>query len=201
MLGTVSYGVEVAGDIGRELRSPVQSDCRQSAGDYLSNPWKCILKHGDTSVKQLFDRLFDVAVRLADFGQQICPRGFCGRHRAFDCRRGLTGCGTGYLLFFLNLLDCLHDVGKAVDGQVARLAVRLTPLVRVVNETLHLLLGSAVAELEVVEHRVILFGKAVEGVGDVLGRRAEGVDVVAHSTHGDVGHIGGFLSVPAQAVN
>lgn len=69
---------------------------------------------------------------------------------------------------------------------------------RVLDEALHLLLGAAIAQLEVIQHRVILFRKALVRVLEVLHRRAEGVGVVAHVDHCRVGILRGLYRVAAQ---
>ena len=69
---------------------------------------------------------------------------------------------------------------------------------RVRDEALHFLLGAAVAELEVVQHGVVLFREALVRVLEVLHRRAEGVRVVAHVDHGRIGVLGRLDRVAAQ---
>ena len=72
-------------------------------------------------------------------------------------------------------------------------------LLGVLQQALHLGLRAAVAQLEVVQHGVILLGKALIGVLDILHIRAHLVGVVGHIHHGHVGQLGSGVGVLADA--
>ena len=69
----------------------------------------------------------------------------------------------------------------------------------ILQQTLHLGLRAAIAQLEVVQHGVILLGKPLIGVLDVLHGGAHLVGVVGHVHHSHVGQIGSRLGVLAHA--
>ena len=72
-------------------------------------------------------------------------------------------------------------------------------LLGVLQQALHLGLRAAVAQLEVVQHGVILLGKPLIGVLDVLHGGAHLVGVVGHIHHGHVGQLGSCVGVLANA--
>ena len=95
-------------------------------------------------------------------------------------------------------MDGLHHVGELVDGQVAHLPVRLLDLVRVLDQTLHLGFGTAVSELQVVEHGVVAARQTLVGLLDGLDVGAHLVGVVRHVDHGGVAEFRGLRGVAAE---
>ena len=67
------------------------------------------------------------------------------------------------------------------------------------QQPLHLGLCAAVAELEVVQHGVILLGKALVGVLDGCQIRAHLVGVVGHIHHGHIGQVRSSIRILAYA--
>ena len=92
-------------------------------------------------------------------------------------------------------MDGAVDIGEVVD-------VVLCPrqLLRILQEPLHLLLGATIAQLQVVQHRIVLLRKALVSVLDRLHTGAELVSVVGHVHHGHVCDNGGLGGITLQAV-
>ena len=73
--------------------------------------------------------------------------------------------------------------------------------VGIVHQSGELLLGAAVAQLEVVEHGVLASCEALIRLDEGLGVGAERVGVVGDAAHGDVGHLRGLLGVASEGVD
>ena len=89
--------------------------------------------------------------------------------------------------------------GTVHVGQIAQIIMDAGDLLRVGQQTLHLGLRAAIAQLEVIEHGVVLLGKALIGILDILHIRAHLVGVVSHIHHGHVGKLGGGIGILAHA--
>ena len=72
-------------------------------------------------------------------------------------------------------MDCLYDVGIAF-----KVVLDAGNLLCIGKQPLHFRFRAAVAELQVVEHRVILLCKSLIGVLDALHRAAHLVCIVSH---------------------
>ena len=84
-------------------------------------------------------------------------------------------------------MDGLDHIGIAVDREVGVLALLLAQLVGVCDQALHLGLRTAVAEFQIVQHRVVLLRKALVGVLHVRHVGTHLVHVVRHVAHRHVG--------------
>ena len=73
--------------------------------------------------------------------------------------------------------------------------------VRVLDEALHLLLGAAVAELQVVQHRVVLLGKTLVGILNGGHIRAHLVGVIGHIRDCHIRILCGFLGIAAEGLD
>ena len=92
-------------------------------------------------------------------------------------------------------MDRLVDV-----VQVADVILDAGQILGVLQEALHLGLGATVAELQVVQHRVVLFREALVRVLDHVHGRAHFVRVVGHVGDGHVRHFCSFLGVAAEGL-
>ena len=90
-------------------------------------------------------------------------------------------------------MDGVHHIGVGVNV-IFDAGDRL----RVGKEPRHLLLGAAVAEFQVVQHRVVLLGKALVGVLDGRHVAAHLVGVVRHIGDCHVGVFHGLFRIAAQ---
>ena len=140
--------------------------------------------------QKLLGELREVHIVPAQAREEVLPRRLGHADGAGDGRGCLLGGGPCDALCLLHAGDGLHHVGVGVDGEVGALAHHAGELVGVRDEALHLGLSSAVAQLQVVEHGVVLLGEALEGVLHVPHAGAEHVHVVAHGRHGEVGVVG-----------
>ena len=84
-------------------------------------------------------------------------------------------------------------------GQIAQIVVHAGKFFGIIQQTLHLGLRAAIAQLEVVQHGIVLLGKALIGILDILHIRAHLVGVVGHIHHGHVGKLGGGIGIFAHA--
>ena len=89
--------------------------------------------------------------------------------------------------------------GAVHVGQIAQIVMDAGDSLRVGQQTLHLGLRAAIAQLEVVQHGVVLLRKALIGILDILHIRAHLVGVVGHIHHGHVGKLGGGIGILAHA--
>ena len=89
--------------------------------------------------------------------------------------------------------------GAVHVGQIAQIIMDAGDLLRVGQQTLHLGLRAAIAQLEVVQHGIVLLGKSLIGILDILHIRAHLVGVVGHIHHGHVGKLGGGIGILAHA--
>ena len=74
-------------------------------------------------------------------------------------------------------------------------------LLRIGKQSLHFLLRAAVAQLEVVEHRVVLLGKTLIGILNGGNIRAHLIGVVGHIRDCHIRILGGFLGIAAEGLD
>ena len=89
--------------------------------------------------------------------------------------------------------------GAVHVGQIAQIIMDAGDLLRVGQQTLHLGLRAAIAQLEVIQHGIVLLCKALIGILDILHIRTHLVGVVGHVHHGHVGKLGGGIGILAHA--
>ena len=83
-------------------------------------------------------------------------------------------------------MDCgIHII------QIADVILDARQLRSICQQTLHLGLGSAITEFQVVQHRIIAFGKSLICRLDGLHVRAHLVGIVCHVNHSSICHFGG----------
>ena len=84
-------------------------------------------------------------------------------------------------------------------GQIAQIVVHAGKFFGIIQQTLHFSLRTTIAQLEVVQHGIVLLGKALIGILDILHIRTHLVGVVGHVHHGHVGKLGGGIGILAHA--
>ena len=126
--------------------------------------------------------------------QHILGSGFHGSKAAGQGGGGLLGCGAGDVHLLLDDVD-----GAVHVGQVTQVVLDAGDLLSILQQALHFSLRAAVAQLQVVQHGVVLLGKALIGVLDILHGAAHFVGVVGHVHHGHVGQLGRGIGVLAHA--
>ena len=89
--------------------------------------------------------------------------------------------------------------GAVHVGQIAQIVVHAGKFFGIIQQTLHFSLRTTIAQLEVVQHDIVLLGKALIGILDILHIRAHLVGVVGHIHHGHVGKLGGGIGIFAHA--
>ena len=124
---------------------------------------------------QPVDRLLDALwVTLAYRGYEVVPCRPCRRYGALDCLHSLHAS----IASVAHHLDVIHDrrltVRERVYGEVTSLALRLAPVVYLVDDLLQALLGGLDTQLQVVKHHVVTLHDAVEGVLGCILRNAHG---------------------------
>ena len=92
-------------------------------------------------------------------------------------------------------MDRLVDVVQVVD-----VILDARQLLSIGQQSLHLGLRAAVAQLQVVQHGVVLFCEALVRVLDHIHGRAHLVRIVGHVDDGHIRHFGGFLSVSTEGL-
>ena len=89
--------------------------------------------------------------------------------------------------------------GAVHVGQVAQVVLDAGDLLCVLQQALHFSLRAAVAQLQVVQHGIVLLCKALIGVLDILHIRAHLIGIISHVHHGHVGQLGCSIGVVAYA--
>ena len=89
--------------------------------------------------------------------------------------------------------------GAVHIGQIAQLVMYARKLLCIGQQPLHLCLRAAVAELEVVQHGIVLLRKALIGILDGCHVSAHLVSVVRHVHHGHVGQLRSGVCVLTHA--
>ena len=84
--------------------------------------------------------------------------------------------------------------------QVVDVILDARQLLSVGQQSLHLGLRAAVAQLQIVQHGVVLLCEALIGVLDAVHGGAHLVRIVGHVDDGHVRHLGGFLSISAEGL-
>ena len=93
-------------------------------------------------------------------------------------------------------MDGVDDVGIVAD-----VVLDAGQRFRLLQQPLHLLLGAAKAQLQVIQHGVVLLGKALISVLDTLDVAAHLVGVVRHVRDGHIRHLHGLPGVAAQTAD
>ena len=116
--------------------------------------------------------------------------------RAADCLSSLLRRSAGNTHLRLDDVDGLGHISKRVD--VERGASELTGISQ---QPLHLGLRTAITELQVVQHIVVLLGKALIRVLDGSEVGAHLVRVVGHVRDGLICHVRSKVGITAERVN
>ena len=136
-----------------------------------------VLREGADALHEVLHGLLD-AVTAADGRKKVLPRALNHREGALYRAACLLGGVPGDALLLLHVVDGLHHVAELLYAEVSGPAVRLFVSVGVGYEALHLLLGAAIAKLQIIKHRIILLGEASVGVLHVLYVASEDVRIV-----------------------
>ena len=70
----------------------------------------------------------------------------------------------------------------------------------ILQEAFHLRFGTAIAQLQVIQHGVVLFGETLVSIGDPLHVGAELIGVIGHICQRHVGNFRRLGGIPAQAL-
>ena len=136
--------------------------------------------------------------------RQVCAGAPIAQHVLRRCLHGRKAAGQGRCSFSRRCAGDVHLLLDHMDGavhvgQIAQIIMDAGDLLGVGQQTLHLGLRAAIAQLEVVQHGIVLLGKALIGILDILHIRAHLVGVVGHIHHGHVGKLGGGIGIFAHA--
>ena len=134
-------------------------------------------------------------VGVARSVHKVVPGSLGRSHGALQSLGGFLGSRAGDPHFLLDHVDRLVDVVQVVD-----VILDARQLLSIGQQSLHLGLRAAVAQLQVVQHGVVLFCEALVRVLDHIHGRAHLVRIVGHVDDGHIRHFGGFLSVSAEGL-
>ena len=159
------------------------SEARNDLGQVLDD----VVRSRGEGVRQL--------VGVARSVHKVVPGGLGRGHGALQGLGGLLGGRSRDPHFLLDHMDRLVDVVQVVD-----VILDARQLLSIGQQSLHLGLRAAVAQLQVVQHGVVLFCEALVRVLDHIHGRAHFVRIVGHVDDGHVRHLGGLLSVSAEGL-
>ena len=148
---------------------------------------------GVDAVDDILHQLVQIKILIAHAGQKVAPRRLHGVGAALDGGGRLFGGRAGNTHLRLHHMDSVHDI--RVAGEVVFDAGNL---LRISQQPLHFLFRAAVAQLQIVQHGVVLFGKALIGILDAGHVRAHLVGVIRHIRDRAVRFLGRSLRVAAQ---
>ena len=92
-------------------------------------------------------------------------------------------------------MDCLYNIG--IGGKVI---LDTAQLLRIRQQSLHFLLRAAIAELEVIEHGIVLLGKALICVLDGFHCSTHLIGVIRHIRNGKVCRRSRLFRIPIQTL-
>ena len=130
----------------------------------------------------------------APIAQHVLRRCLHGRKAAGQGRCGFSRRGAGDVHFLLDHMNSTVHI-----GQIAQIVVHAGKFFGIIQQTLHFSLRTTIAQLEVVQHGIVLLGKSLIGILDILHIRAHLVGVVGHIHHGHIGKLGGGIGILAHA--
>ena len=185
----------------RQERHQIREQARDGFDDALGDDLHAgqdVLQRSADGVGELLAESAHVGVLVAQSGEPVLPCGLHRVHGPLDGGRRLLGGRAADAEALLHSADGLGHVGERIDGKVVAFLHHARQLVRVGDEPLHFRLGAAVAELEVVQHRVIAASKRLIRLLDGLDVGAHLVGVVRHVDDGLIAHLCGLGGVPAK---
>ena len=167
----------------------------QSRHDVLNNRGD-VRHHGLEGIHHVVAQQLHVSVRITKAYDKV-------RHGGFQC---IDRAGNGGFRFLgsrtRNIHTFLHDVNGfhhiRIRGDVI---LDAGYLLRIGKQSLHFLLCAAVAQLEVVEHRVVLLGKTLIGILNGGHIRAHLVGVIGHIRDCHIRILCGFLGITAERLD
>ena len=167
----------------------------QSRHDVLDD--RCdVCHHGLEGVNHVVAQQLHVSVRIAEAYDEVRHGGFQRIDRA----------GNGGFRFFCgrtrNIHTFLHDVNGFHNICIGRYVVfNAGYLLRIGKQSFHFLLRAAVAQLEVVEHGVVLLGKALVGILNGGHIRAHLVGVIGHIRDCHIRILCGLFGIAAERLD
>ena len=97
-------------------------------------------------------------------------------------------------------MDCGDDIRVIFNLIIGVSAGRFVQPVCIIEQALHLGLRTAIAKLQVVEHREILLSEAIVGVLDAFNVRAHFVGVIRHIDNRSFCHLSGLYRVTTERI-
>ncbi|MPM71300.1 hypothetical protein SDC9_118264 [bioreactor metagenome] len=176
------------------LQNPIQGGGQ--GGDNVFNDRRDILDHVLTRFHHVADQQLNIRVRVAQPRRQVADGGLHPGDGAADGLGRFLGGRARNAHFRLNDVN-----GRVYIVQIADVVLLSGQLFGVRKEPLHLGFCAAVAELEVVEHRVILLGKALIGVLNRRNACAHFVGVVRHVGNRRIRRLGRLGGVAAEGLD
>ena len=137
-----------------------------------------------------------VSVRIAEAYNEVRHGGFQRIDRAGNSGFRFLGSRTRNVHTFLHDMDGFHHI--CVGGNVI---LDAGYLFRIGKQSFHFLFCAAVAQLEVVEHRVVLLGKALVGILNGGHIRTHLIGVVGHIRDCHVRIFRGLLGITAERLD
>ena len=170
--------------------------CRgQSRHDVLNNRGD-VRHHGLEGVHHVVAQQLHVSVRIAEAYDEVRHGGFQCIDRAGNGGFRFLGGRTRNIHTFLHDMDGFHHI--CVGGDVI---FNAGYFLCIGKQSLHFLLRAAVAQLEVVEHRIVLLGKALVGILNGGHIRTHFVGVVGHIRDCHIRILCGFFGITAEGLD
>ena len=167
----------------------------QSRHDVLNNRGD-VRHHGLEGVNHVVAQQLHVSVRIAEAHDEVRHGGFQRIDRAGNSGFRFLGGRSCNVHALLHDMDGFHHI--RIRGDVV---LDAGYLLRIGEQPLHFLLCAAVAQLEVIEHRIVLLGKTLVGILNGGHIRAHLVGVVGHIRDCHIRILCGFLGIAAEGLD
>ena len=167
----------------------------QSRHDVLND--RCdVCHHGLEGVNHVVAQQLHVSVRITKAYDEVRHGGFQRIDRAGNGSFGFLGSCARNVHALLHDMDGFHHICVGRD-----IVLDAGYLLRIGKQAFHFLLCTAVAQLEVVEHRVVLLGKTLIGILNGGHIRAHLIGVVGHIRDCHIRILCGFLGIAAEGLD
>ena len=167
----------------------------QSRHDVLNNRGD-VRHHGLEGIHHVVAQQLHVSVRITKAYDEVRDGRFQRIDRAGNGSFRFLGGGACNVHAFLHDMDGFHHI--CVGGDVV---LHTGYLLRIGKQSLHFLLCAAVAQLEVVEHRVVLLGKTLVGILNGGHIRAHLIGVIGHIRDCHIRILCGLLGIAAERLD
>ena len=170
--------------------------CRGQSRHDVFNDRGDVCHHGLEGVHHVVAQQLHVSVRIAEAHDEVRHGGFQRIDRAGNSGFRFLGGRSCNVHALLHDMDGFNHI--RIRGDVV---LDAGYLLRIGEQPLHFLLCAAVAQLEVIEHRIVLLGETLVGILNGGHIRAHLVGVIGHIRDCHIRILCGFLGITAERLD